>query len=65
MASKTGESSSSSAQAGSNALYVKWGLASFNNLVQDYNIRAEWNLVLPSKTDMTFPLKKRQNHSVL
>ncbi|MFS7964753.1 hypothetical protein Hanom_Chr08g00754041 [Helianthus anomalus] len=57
MASKTGESSSSSAQEGSDALYVKWGLVSFNNLVQEYGIRAEWNPVLPSKTDTTFLLK--------
>ncbi|MFS7948093.1 hypothetical protein Hanom_Chr06g00555911 [Helianthus anomalus] len=57
MASKTSEPSSS-AQASSDALYVKWGLVSFNNLIQDYDIRAKWNPVLPSKTDTTFPLKK-------
>ncbi|MFS7993329.1 hypothetical protein Hanom_Chr12g01092781 [Helianthus anomalus] len=57
MASKTGESSSS-AQASSDALYAKWGHISFNNLVQEYGIRAEWNPVLPSKTDTTFPLEK-------
>ncbi|MFS7985600.1 hypothetical protein Hanom_Chr11g01000331 [Helianthus anomalus] len=57
MDSKTGESSSS-AQAGFDALYVKWGLVSFNNLVQEYDIRAEWNPILPSKTDTTFPLKE-------
>ncbi|MFS7939580.1 hypothetical protein Hanom_Chr05g00453461 [Helianthus anomalus] len=57
MASKTSESSSS-APTSSDALYVKWGLTSFNNLIQDYVIRAEWNLVLPSKTDTTFLLKK-------
>ncbi|MFS8034667.1 hypothetical protein Hanom_Chr17g01583851 [Helianthus anomalus] len=57
MTSKTGESSSS-AQGSSNALYIKWGLASFNNLVQDYDIRAKWNPVLPLKTDTTFPLKE-------
>ncbi|MFS8008153.1 hypothetical protein Hanom_Chr14g01269351 [Helianthus anomalus] len=34
------------------------GVVSYNNLVQDYDIRAEWNLVLPSKTDMAFPLKE-------
>ncbi|MFS8031637.1 hypothetical protein Hanom_Chr17g01548211 [Helianthus anomalus] len=56
MASKTGESSSS-APTSSDALYVMWGINSFNNLLQDYNIRAEWNPVLPSKTDTTFPLK--------
>ncbi|MFS7948502.1 hypothetical protein Hanom_Chr06g00560741 [Helianthus anomalus] len=57
MASKTGESSSS-AQEGSDALYCKWGLVSFNNFVQEYNIKAEWNPVLSSKTDTTFPLKE-------
>ncbi|MFS7963277.1 hypothetical protein Hanom_Chr08g00736231 [Helianthus anomalus] len=57
MASKTGESSSS-APTSSDALYVKWGQTSFNNLLQDYNIRVEWNPVLPSKTDTTFPLKQ-------
>ncbi|MFS7925879.1 hypothetical protein Hanom_Chr04g00290381 [Helianthus anomalus] len=56
MASKAGESSS--AQTGSDALYCKWGPVSYNNLVQEYNIRLEWNPVLPSKTDTTFPLKK-------
>ncbi|MFS7998085.1 hypothetical protein Hanom_Chr12g01149521 [Helianthus anomalus] len=57
MASKTGESSSS-AQASADALYCKWGLMPYNNLVQDYGIRAEWNPVLPSKTDTAFLLKK-------
>ncbi|MFS7997093.1 hypothetical protein Hanom_Chr12g01137681 [Helianthus anomalus] len=55
MASKTGESSS--AQASSDALYCKWGTISFNNLVQEYDIKLEWNPVLPSKQDTTFPLK--------
>ncbi|MFS7902765.1 hypothetical protein Hanom_Chr01g00015111 [Helianthus anomalus] len=57
MASKTGESSSS-ASVGSDAPSCKWGVVSYNNLVQDYGIRAEWNPVLPSKTDMAFPLKE-------
>ncbi|MFS7922287.1 hypothetical protein Hanom_Chr03g00247311 [Helianthus anomalus] len=57
MASKTSESSTS-AQASSDALYAKWGHVSFNNLVQEYGIRAEWNPILPSKTDTTFPSKK-------
>ncbi|MFS7948939.1 hypothetical protein Hanom_Chr06g00565721 [Helianthus anomalus] len=57
MASKIGESSSST-QTSSDALYAKWGLVSFNNLIQDYGIRAEWNPVLPSKTGTVFPLKE-------
>ncbi|MFS7922276.1 hypothetical protein Hanom_Chr03g00247201 [Helianthus anomalus] len=57
MASKTGESPSS-AQASSDFLYAKWGHVSFNNLVQEYDIRAEWNPILSSKIDTTFPLKK-------
>ncbi|KAF5782371.1 hypothetical protein HanRHA438_Chr11g0507711 [Helianthus annuus] len=57
MSSKTGESSSS-APTSSDALYIKWGQASFNNLLRDYNIRAEWNSVLPSKTDTVFPLRQ-------
>ncbi|KAJ0534604.1 hypothetical protein HanIR_Chr09g0421601 [Helianthus annuus] len=57
MASKTGESSSS-ASASSDVLFCKWGVVSYNNLVQDYGIRAEWNPVLPSRTDTTFPLKE-------
>ncbi|MFS7939771.1 hypothetical protein Hanom_Chr05g00455871 [Helianthus anomalus] len=57
MVSKTCESSSS-AQASANALYCKWGLVSYNNLVQDYGIMAEWNPILPSKKDTTFSLKK-------
>ncbi|MFS7954362.1 hypothetical protein Hanom_Chr07g00629401 [Helianthus anomalus] len=56
MASKTSESSS--AQAGSDALYCKWETILFNNLVQEYDIRPEWNPVLPSKQDTTFPLKQ-------
>ncbi|MFS7986758.1 hypothetical protein Hanom_Chr11g01014061 [Helianthus anomalus] len=56
MASKAGESSS--AQTGSDALYCKWGPVSYNNLVQEYNIRPEWNPVLPSKEDMAFLLKE-------
>ncbi|MFS7978534.1 hypothetical protein Hanom_Chr10g00916591 [Helianthus anomalus] len=56
MASKAGESSS--AQTGSDALYCKWGLVSYNNLVQEYNIRPKWNPMLPSKIDTTFPLKQ-------
>ncbi|MFS7960190.1 hypothetical protein Hanom_Chr08g00700271 [Helianthus anomalus] len=55
MASKTGESSL--AQTSSDALYCKWGTISFNNLLQEYDINSEWNLVLPSKKDMVFPLK--------
>ncbi|MFS7914380.1 putative phospholipase C, phosphatidylinositol-specific, Y domain-containing protein [Helianthus anomalus] len=42
MASKTGESSS--AQASSDVLYCKWGTVSFNNLLQEYGIKPEWNL---------------------
>ncbi|MFS7948941.1 hypothetical protein Hanom_Chr06g00565741 [Helianthus anomalus] len=57
MASKIGESSSS-AQTSSGALYAKRGLVSFNNLMQDYGIRVEWNPVLPSKTGTAFPLKE-------
>ncbi|MFS8017727.1 hypothetical protein Hanom_Chr15g01383821 [Helianthus anomalus] len=57
MASKTGVNSSST-PASSGALYAKWGLVSFNNLIQDYDIRAEWNPVLPSKPNTAFPLKK-------
>ena len=57
MASKTGESSSF-APTGSDALYIKREQASFNNLLRDYIIRAEWNPVLPSKRDTTFPLKQ-------
>ncbi|MFS7947585.1 hypothetical protein Hanom_Chr06g00549991 [Helianthus anomalus] len=57
MASKT-DKSSSSVPASSEALYIKWGQISFNNLMQDYNIRVKWNPVLPSKTDTTLPLKK-------
>ncbi|MFS7900643.1 hypothetical protein Hanom_Chr00s128001g01814261 [Helianthus anomalus] len=57
MASKTGESSSS-APTSSDALYIKWGQTSFNNLLQNYNIRAEWNPVLSSKTGTTFLLKQ-------
>ncbi|MFS7961149.1 hypothetical protein Hanom_Chr08g00711411 [Helianthus anomalus] len=55
MASKTDESSS--AQASFDALYCKWGTLSFNNLMQEYDIKPEWNPVLPSKQDTTFPLK--------
>ncbi|KAJ0933129.1 hypothetical protein HanPSC8_Chr04g0181451 [Helianthus annuus] len=55
MASKTTESSS--ATASTDVLLCKWGVMSFNNLVHDYGIRAEWNPVLPSKTDTAFPLK--------
>ncbi|KAJ0704267.1 hypothetical protein HanPI659440_Chr14g0560751 [Helianthus annuus] len=54
MASKTTESSSA---ASTDVLLCKWGVMSFNNLVHDYGIRAEWNPVLPSKTDTAFPLK--------
>ncbi|MFS7993482.1 hypothetical protein Hanom_Chr12g01094611 [Helianthus anomalus] len=57
MASKADESSSS-AQTSVDALYCKWGLVSYNNLIHDYGIRAEWNPVLLSKTDTAFPLKK-------
>ncbi|MFS7920496.1 hypothetical protein Hanom_Chr03g00225571 [Helianthus anomalus] len=56
LASKTGESFS--AQTSSDALYCKWGTISFNNLVQEYDIKPEWNPVLPSKQDTTFPLKQ-------
>ncbi|KAJ0554071.1 hypothetical protein HanRHA438_Chr08g0357821 [Helianthus annuus] len=56
MASKTTESSSAAA-ASTDVLLCKWGVMSFNNLVHDYGIRAEWNPVLPSKTDTAFPLK--------
>ncbi|KAF5769916.1 hypothetical protein HanXRQr2_Chr14g0653711 [Helianthus annuus] len=56
MASKTNESSSTAA-APTDILFCKWGVTSFNNLVHDYGIRAEWNPVLPSKTDTAFPLK--------
>ncbi|KAJ0622679.1 hypothetical protein HanIR_Chr01g0023381 [Helianthus annuus] len=56
MASKPSESSSSAA-ATTDVLFCKWGVTSYNNLVQDYGIRAEWNPVLPSKTDTAFPLK--------
>ncbi|XP_021986507.2 uncharacterized protein LOC110882929 [Helianthus annuus] len=54
MASKTTESSSAASM---DVLLCKWGVMSFNNLVHDYGIRAEWNPVLPSKTDTAFPLK--------
>ncbi|KAJ0884103.1 hypothetical protein HanPSC8_Chr10g0429481 [Helianthus annuus] len=57
MASKTTESSSAVATS-TDALLCKWGVTSFNNLVHDYGIRAEWNPVLPSKTDTAFPLKE-------
>ncbi|MFS7970330.1 hypothetical protein Hanom_Chr09g00819771 [Helianthus anomalus] len=57
MASKTGESSSSAAVS-VEALYCKWGLVSYNILILDYGIRAEWNPILPSKTDTTFSSKK-------
>ncbi|KAM0020473.1 hypothetical protein Hdeb2414_s0025g00667521 [Helianthus debilis subsp. tardiflorus] len=57
MASKTGESSSS-ASANSDALFCKWGVVSYNILVQDYGIRAKWNPVLPSRTDTAFPLNE-------
>ncbi|KAJ0701401.1 hypothetical protein HanOQP8_Chr10g0378951 [Helianthus annuus] len=57
MASKADEPSSST-QTSADALYCKWGLASYYNLIHDYGIRAEWNLVLPSKIDTAFPLKK-------
>ncbi|MFS7904557.1 hypothetical protein Hanom_Chr01g00037501 [Helianthus anomalus] len=40
------------------ALYCKWGTISFNNLVQEYDIKLEWNPVLPSKRDAAFPLKQ-------
>ncbi|KAJ0733258.1 hypothetical protein HanPI659440_Chr11g0406331 [Helianthus annuus] len=56
MASKINESSST-ATAPTDILFCKWGVTSFNNLVHDYGIRAEWNPVLPSKTDTAFPLK--------
>ncbi|KAJ0796964.1 hypothetical protein HanPI659440_Chr04g0168431 [Helianthus annuus] len=56
MASKTGESSS--AQTGFDALYCKWGPVSFNNLVQEYDSKSEWNPALQSKTDTAFPLKE-------
>ncbi|KAJ0650972.1 hypothetical protein HanOQP8_Chr15g0556051 [Helianthus annuus] len=56
MALKTNESSST-ATAPTDILFCKWGVTSFNNLVHDYGIRAEWNPVLPSKTDTAFPLK--------
>ncbi|MFS8010013.1 hypothetical protein Hanom_Chr14g01291981 [Helianthus anomalus] len=46
MGSKTGKSYSS-ASASSDALFCKWGVVSYNNLVQDYGIRAEWKPVLP------------------
>ncbi|MFS7943745.1 hypothetical protein Hanom_Chr06g00503831 [Helianthus anomalus] len=55
MASKTGESSS--AQTSSDVLYCKWGTISFKNLLQEYDIKPEWNPVLPSNKDTTFPLK--------
>ncbi|MFS7929954.1 hypothetical protein Hanom_Chr04g00338461 [Helianthus anomalus] len=55
MASKTGESSS--AQTSSDVLYCKWGTISFNNLLQEYDIKPEWNPVLPSSKDTAFPLK--------
>ncbi|KAF5786019.1 hypothetical protein HanXRQr2_Chr10g0435651 [Helianthus annuus] len=57
MASKSGESSSS-VSGSSNALFCKCGVVSYNNLVQDYGIRTEWNPVLPSRTDTAFPLKE-------
>ncbi|MFS7955123.1 hypothetical protein Hanom_Chr07g00638941 [Helianthus anomalus] len=57
MASKTGESSSS-ATVSAEALYCKRVLVSYNNLIQDYGIRPEWNPVLSSKTDTAFSLKK-------
>ncbi|KAJ0511137.1 hypothetical protein HanIR_Chr11g0548621 [Helianthus annuus] len=56
MASKTNESSSTTATP-TDILFCKWGVTSFTNLVHDYGIRAEWNPVLPSKTDTAFPLK--------
>ncbi|KAJ0939476.1 hypothetical protein HanRHA438_Chr02g0061551 [Helianthus annuus] len=56
MSSKPSESSSS-ASATTDVLFCKWGVTSYNNLVQDYGIRAEWNPILPSKTDTAFPLK--------
>ncbi|MFS7973646.1 hypothetical protein Hanom_Chr09g00859101 [Helianthus anomalus] len=33
------------------------GTTSFNNLLQEYNIKPEWHPVLPSEKDTTFPLK--------
>ncbi|KAJ0836963.1 hypothetical protein HanRHA438_Chr16g0772891 [Helianthus annuus] len=57
MTSKIGESSST-VSASIDALFCKWGVTSYNNLVHDYGIRAEWNLVLPSKTDTAFQLKE-------
>ncbi|MFS7889767.1 hypothetical protein Hanom_Chr00s000005g01610931 [Helianthus anomalus] len=56
MSSKTGEYSS--AQTGSDALYCKWGPVSYNNRIQEYDIKPVWNLVLSSKTDTAFPLKE-------
>ncbi|MFS8034113.1 hypothetical protein Hanom_Chr17g01577401 [Helianthus anomalus] len=58
MASKTSESSS--AQKSFDALYCKWGTILFNNLLQVYDIKSEWNPVLSSKKDTTFPLKSRK-----
>ncbi|MFS7946233.1 hypothetical protein Hanom_Chr06g00533591 [Helianthus anomalus] len=57
MASKTAESSSP-APCSSDALFCKWGILSYNNLIQDYGIRAEWNPVLLSRMDTAFPLKE-------
>ncbi|KAM0067891.1 hypothetical protein Hdeb2414_s0002g00066631 [Helianthus debilis subsp. tardiflorus] len=57
MSSKTSEPSSS-VHTNTDALFCKWGTVSYHNLVQDYGIRAEWNPVLPSKTDTAFPLKE-------
>ncbi|MFS7916033.1 hypothetical protein Hanom_Chr02g00172351 [Helianthus anomalus] len=56
MASKTGESSSD--QTSSDVHYCKWGIISFNNLLQVYDIKPKWNPVLSSNKDTTFPLKR-------
>ncbi|MFS7928108.1 hypothetical protein Hanom_Chr04g00316981 [Helianthus anomalus] len=55
MSPKIGESSRS--ESSSDVLYCKWGTLSFNNLLQEYDIKPEWHLVLPSEKDMAFPLK--------
>ncbi|MFS7954605.1 hypothetical protein Hanom_Chr07g00632501 [Helianthus anomalus] len=56
MSSKIGEFSAT--QTSSDILSCKWGTISFNNLLQEYDNKTEWNPVFPSGKDTAFSLEQ-------
>ncbi|MFS7986750.1 hypothetical protein Hanom_Chr11g01013961 [Helianthus anomalus] len=56
MSPEIGESSKS--ESSYDVLYYIWGTPSFNNLLQEYDIKPERHPVLPLEKDTAFPLKE-------